>query len=98
MKKRVIKEYNNLPLEVKEAINVEYPDGIEDGLKSMQDIKGNYFQGMTFEFGDVVYLVKYTDESKLLVSSDDDDDDDDDNTFDDDDARGSDDEWMDDDY
>ncbi len=77
MKRRVIKEYNNLPVEVKQAISVDFPEGIEDALTSMIDIKGKYFQGMTFEFEDVIYLVKYTDDSKFLYGEDDDDDEDD---------------------
>lgn len=96
MKKRVIKEYNNLPVEVKQAISVDFPEGIEDALKTMTDIKGNYFQGMTFEFEDVVYLVKYTDDSKFLYGEDDDDDDDDDDDNEREDV--GDDAWIEEDY
>lgn len=67
MKKRVIKDYKKLPNEIKKAINLKYPWGIEGELKAIKGI-GNLasFQGFMFEHGDVVYLIKYSDETKSI--------------------------------
>lgn len=61
MTRKVIATYEKLSNEVKEAINIKYPDGVEDELKLITDvIKGGTFKGIIFDFQDVTYLIKFS--------------------------------------
>ena len=51
MSKKVITTYEKLTKEVKEAINIKYPDGVEDDLQSITNVmKGGTFKGIIFEY------------------------------------------------
>lgn len=84
--RKVIATYEKLPSEVKEAINVKYPDGVEDELKLITDvIKGGTFKGIIFDFGETTYLIKFS-VNTVIEHLDSEDDEDDDVDFADDDA------------
>lgn len=69
--KRVIKTFENLPLEVKEAIVNENPYGFEDKIKKMEDvIKGGFFNGMLYQYNDTAYLIKFQEGSPASYMDD----------------------------
>lgn len=88
MSRKIIATYEKLPNEVKEAINVKYPDGVEDELKTITDvIKGGSFKGIIFDFEDTTYLIKFSVNTVIEhIDSDDEEDDD----YSDEDAVGAD--------
>lgn len=98
MTRKIIATYEKLPAEVKEAINVKYPDGVEDELKLITDVvKGGTFKGIIFDFQDTTYLIKFS--VNTVIENIDSDDDEDDDDYSDEDAVGADaDDYSDDSY
>jgi hypothetical protein len=100
MTRKVITTYEKLSNEVKEAINVKYPDGVEDEIKSITDvIKGGAFKGFIFDFNDTTYLIKFSVNTVLEhIDSDDDHSDDDGDYADEDTVVADADDYTDDSY
>ncbi len=69
-KKRIIKNYNQLPEEIILLVKEKYPDGYEDSLITFQMPDGNLTSALPLETDDVYYLIKMPKES--LPADDDD--------------------------
>jgi len=58
MGKKIIIHYNNLPVEVKEAIRKKYPDGYLNHAIKVTKPNNDFFHAVTVDVGDISYLVK----------------------------------------
>lgn len=76
-KKRVIKDYEALPEDVKDRIKVAYPRGFAQHLLKYTDIKGNRVSALPFDTDEIYYLVRMTVSEAVQIIEDDDDYDDD---------------------
>ena len=83
-KKRSVVSFNNLPLELQEAVRAEYPYGYSDSMIRVDKPNGDFFFAVPFETELVSYLVK------IDVKIDDLTDDDDDKEYYDDEIKGAD--------
>ncbi|MDG1915141.1 MAG: hypothetical protein P8I55_11205 [Crocinitomix sp.] len=62
MSKRVLTSYKKLNATIKNAIQAEYPDGVEEKLTKMKHvIKGYFFNGLIFNYDDITYLIEWGD-------------------------------------
>lgn len=62
MSKRVLTSYKKLNATIKNAIQAEYPDGVEEKLTTMKHvIKGYFFNGLIFNYDDITYLIEWED-------------------------------------
>ena len=72
-KKRIVIDYEKLPLETINSIKVEYPDGYEDNLITFTNKEGKYVSALPFETEDVYYLVRMTEtEARQIIKDDED--------------------------
>lgn len=72
-KPRVIKNYHQLDLEVRQQIKLVYPKGFKKHLIPFQNIKGERLLGLPFETEEKYYLIRMTrDEAQALIAGDDD--------------------------
>ena len=71
-KQRIIKNFEQLEPQIRNLIQVTYPDGYEDELISFQSPKGELELALPLETDEVSYLIKMP---KNNVSESDDDDD-----------------------
>ncbi|MDY6799620.1 MAG: hypothetical protein SVU94_00185 [Bacteroidota bacterium] len=72
-KKRIVIDYEKLPLETINSIKVEYPDGYEDNLITFTNKEGKYVSALPFETEDIYYLVRMTErEARQIIKEDDD--------------------------
>ena len=72
-KKRIVIDYEKLPLETINSIKVEYPDGYEDNLVLFTNKEGKYVSALPFETEDIYYLVRMTEhEARQIIKEDDD--------------------------
>ena len=69
-KKRIIKNYNQLPEEIVLLVKEKYPDGYEDSLITFQMPDGNLASALPLETDDTYYLIKMPKDS---IPADDDD-------------------------
>lgn len=76
-KKRVIKDYEALPEDVKDRIKVAYPRGFAQHLLKYTDIKGKRVSALPFDTEEIYYLVRMTVNEAVQIIEDDDDYDDD---------------------
>lgn len=83
-KRKSVISFNNLPLELQEAVKAAYPYGYSDSLIRVDKPNGDFFFAVPFETDEVSYLVK------IDVRVDDITDDDDDKEYYDDDIKGAD--------
>jgi hypothetical protein len=83
-KKRLVTSFNNLPLELQEAVKAAYPLGYTDYMMRIDKPNGDFFFAVNFETEEVSYLVK------IDVKIDDITDDDDDKEYYDDEIKGAD--------
>ena len=83
-KKRSVVSFNNLPLELQEAVKAAYPNGYSDSMIRVDKPNGDFFFAVAFETEEVSYLVK------IDVKIDDITDDDDDKDYYDDEIKGAD--------
>ncbi len=77
VKKRVIKDYEALPDEVKDRIKLAYPRGFAQHLLKYTDIKGNRVSALPFDTEEIYYLVRMTVSEAVQIIEEDDDYDDD---------------------
>ncbi|MBQ5692924.1 MAG: hypothetical protein IIW50_02285 [Alistipes sp.] len=57
-KKRSIVSFNNLPVELQEAVKIAYPEGFYDSMIRVEKPNGDFFYAVTFETEEISYLVK----------------------------------------
>lgn len=56
--KRLITSYERLNKDVMDALNNKYPDGYENHIIKVDKGNGDFFYGVTVDWGDTSYLVK----------------------------------------
>ena len=83
-KKRLVTSFNNLPLELQEAVKAAYPLGYTDFMMRIDKPNGDFFFAVPFETEEISYLVK------IDVKIDEAPTDDDDKDYYDDDLKGAD--------
>ena len=83
-KKRSVVSFNNLPLELQEAVKAAYPTGYSDSMIRVAKPNGDFFFAVAFATEEVSNLVK------IDVKIDDITDDDDDKDYYDDEIKGAD--------
>ncbi len=72
-KKRVVIDYEKLPLETINSIKAEYPDGYEDNLITFTNKEGKFVSALPFETEKIYYLVRMTErEARQIIKEDDD--------------------------
>ena len=57
-KKRLVTSFNNLPLELQEAVKAAYPLGYTDFMMRIDKPNGDFFFAVPFETEEISYLVK----------------------------------------
>ena len=57
-KRKSVISFNNLPLELQEAVKAAYPYGYSDSLIRVDKPNGDFFFAVPFETDEVSYLVK----------------------------------------
>ena len=57
-KKRSVVSFNNLPLELQEAVREAYPNGYLDSMIRVDKPNGDFFFAVAYETEEVSYLVK----------------------------------------
>ena len=76
-KKRIVKDYENLPEEIISRVKMEYPQGFANHLVSFTNKEGKKVSALPFETEEIYYLIRMTvNEARQIVSDDDDYDDD----------------------
>ena len=58
MKKRVLKDFKNLPEEIREAIREKYPSGYMNELITFTDKDKHIISALPYETEDVSYMIK----------------------------------------
>ena len=72
-KKRIVKDYENLPEEIVSRVKMEYPQGFANHLVSFTNKEGKKVSALPFETEDVYYLIRMTMiEARQIVSDDED--------------------------
>ena len=60
-KRRSVISFNNLPLEIQEAVKAFYPYGYSEAMMRINKPNGDFFFAVPFETDEVSYLVKIDD-------------------------------------
>ena len=68
MKKRVIKDFRNLPEDIREAIREKYPYGYVNDLFTFADKDKHIISALPYETEDISYLIKMP--SSLHIDTD----------------------------
>ena len=71
MKKRVLKDFRNLPEEIREAIRAKYPSGYLSDLITFTDKDKQIISALPYETEDVSYMIKMP--SSLYINTEDED-------------------------
>lgn len=72
-KKRIVKDYENLPEEIVSRVKMEYPQGFANNLVSFTNKDGKKVSALPFETEEVYYLIRMTvNEARQIVSDDED--------------------------
>ena len=72
-KKRIVKDYENLPEEIVSRVKMEYPQGFANHLLSFTNKEGKKVSALPFETEDVYYLIRMTvKEARAIISEDED--------------------------
>ena len=71
-KKRLVTSFNNLPLELQEAVKAAYPLGYTDYMMRIDKPNGEFFFAVPFETEEISYLVKIDVKIDDLSGDDDD--------------------------
>lgn len=58
MKKRVIKDYYNLPEDIRGKIKEKYPQGFSQDMITFFDKDKQLISALTFDTGEITYLIK----------------------------------------
>lgn len=76
-KKRIVKDYENLPEEIIIRLKAEYPYGFANHLITYQNKEGKKVSALPYETDDIYYLIRMTvSEAREIIEADDDYDDD----------------------
>lgn len=59
-KKRIVKDYENLPEEVVNQVKITYPSGFAEHLVSFTNKEGKRVSALPFETQDIYYLIRMT--------------------------------------
>ncbi len=84
-KRNLVTAFNNLPIELQEAVKAHYPAGFTEAMIRVDKPNGDFFYAVPFETEEVAYLVKI--DVKIDDASIDDDSSD---FYDDDELKGAD--------
>ncbi|MCD7970582.1 MAG: hypothetical protein LUF87_09540 [Alistipes sp.] len=57
-KKRVVRSYHNLPVELQEELRRQYPYGYTESMIRIDKGPGDFFYGVVLDTEDISYLVK----------------------------------------
>ncbi|MGD1895157.1 MAG: hypothetical protein ACFB15_31755 [Cyclobacteriaceae bacterium] len=72
-KKRIVKDYDNLPEEIIEQVKAEYPYGYEENLITFVNREGKKVSALPFDTEDIYYLIRMTVlEARQIIEDDDD--------------------------
>ena len=72
-KKRIVKDYENLPEDIINSIKLQYPRGFAQHLISYTNIEGKKVSALPFDTEEVYYLVRMTiQEARQIIADDDD--------------------------
>lgn len=72
-KKRIVKDYENLPEPIVERVKSEYPYGFEDNLITFTNREGKKVSALPFETEDIYYLIRMTVlEARQIIEDDED--------------------------
>lgn len=82
-KKRVVKDYEKLDLEIQEQIKLSFPEGFSQNLITFKNKDGDIVSALPFETEDIYYLVRMSKSEAIAIIEDDDDYDEDGNLKDD---------------
>ena len=72
-KKRIVIDYEKLPVDIINRIKLEYPEGFEDNLITFTNSKGLFVSALPFETEDIYYLIRMTEQEAQQIIEDDDD-------------------------
>ncbi len=72
-KKRIVKDYENLPEEVVAQIKMSYPSGFADNLISFTNKEGKRVSALPFDTPEIYYLIRMTiTEAHQIIEDDED--------------------------
>lgn len=72
-KKRIVKDYENLPEEIVSRVKMEYPHGFAEHLVSFTNKDGKKVSALPFETEEIYYLIRMTvKEARQIVNEDED--------------------------
>lgn len=72
-KKRIVKDYENLPEDILNSIKLQYPRGFAQHLITYTNIEGKKVSALPFDTEEVYYLVRMTiQEARQIIADDDD--------------------------
>ena len=72
-KKRIVIDYEKLPVETVNRIKMEYPEGFEENLITFTNAQGIFISALPFELEDIYYLIRMTkNEARDIIKEDDD--------------------------
>ena len=72
-KKRIVKDYENLPEEVTSQVKMTYPEGFADHLIKFTNKEGKRVSALPFETQEIYYLIRMTiNEAHQIIEDDDD--------------------------
>lgn len=72
-KKRIVKDYDQVPEDVISRVKMEYPYGFAQNLITYQDKDGKKVSALPFETEDIYYLIRMTMlEAKQIIEEDED--------------------------
>lgn len=72
-KKRIVKDYENLPEEIVSRVKMEYPHGFANHLVSFTNKEGKKVSALPFETEEIYYLIRMTvKEARQIVNEDED--------------------------
>jgi DNA-directed RNA polymerase subunit delta len=76
-KKRIVKDYENLPEEIVSRVKMEHPQGFANHLVSFTNKEGKKVSALPFETEEIYYLIRMTvKEARQIINEDEDYDDD----------------------
>lgn len=72
-KKRIVKDYENLPEDILNRIKIQYPRGFAQHLITYTNMEGKKVSALPFDTEEVYYLVRMTvQEARQIIAEDDD--------------------------
>jgi hypothetical protein len=72
-KKRIVKDYNDLPEEVINQVKLEYPEGFSQNLVTYTNSEGKIVSALPFDTEEIYYLIRMTEEEAERIIEEDED-------------------------